>query len=97
MAWDVGTATPVVNVLAPNFTCSSFNDWRPVTFIVGPAQIEWATAQLRAKYPALKLSANAGDYEVSHINVNPEVATAAGSARIDVGIRNWQLTQQETK
>ncbi len=97
VAWDTGTNTPMVNVLAANFSCSTFGDWRPVSFVVGPAQIEWATAQLRARYPALRLSANAGDYEVSHINVNPEVATASGSARIDVGIRNWQLTQQETK
>jgi hypothetical protein len=87
--WDQGTNTPVVTTLAPNFSCRTFGDWRSVSFVAGSAQIAWAAQQLRSKYPALKLSSNPADFALTHINVNPE--TAAGTARIDVGLRNLLL------
>lgn len=95
VGWDAGTRTPVVNVLAPNFSCTTFGDWRPMSFAIGPAQITAAVAALKARYPALKLSSNPSDYAISHSNVNPEVAVRPGeSARIDVGITRWQLSTQ---
>lgn len=87
--WDQGTNTPVVNTRVPNFSCRTFGDWRSISVTIGPDQIAWAAQQLRSKYPALMLSSNPADFLLTHVNLNPE--TAAGTARIDVGVRNWQL------
>lgn len=95
VGWDAGTNTPMFNVVAANFSCATFADWRQMTFAVGPAQITAAVAALRAKYPALKLSTNPSDYSLTHSNVNPELAVRPGeAARIDVGIKGWQLATQ---
>jgi len=87
--WDQGTNTPIVNVRAPNFSCRTFGDWRSISVTVGPQQIAWAAQQLRSKYPTLMLSSEPSHYDLTHVNINPE--TAAGTARIDVGVRDWQL------
>lgn len=95
VGWDAGTNTPMFNVVAPNFSCRTFGDWRSVSFAVGPAQIAAAASALRARYPALRLSSDLGDYELTHGNVNPEVAVKPGeSARIDAGIKGWRITTQ---
>lgn len=87
--WDQGTNTPVVNTRVPNFSCSPYGDWRSMSVTIGPQQIAWAAQQLRSKYPTLMLSSEPSHYSLTHINLNPE--TAAGAARIDVGVRSWQL------
>lgn len=95
VGWDAGTNTPYYNVLAANFSCTPFTGWRSMSFDVGPAQITAAVAALKARYPALKLSADPGDYALTHANINPEIAVRPGeSARIDVGITRWQLSTQ---
>jgi len=95
VGWDAGTKTHVVNVVAPNFSCTTFGGWRAMTFDVGPAQITAAATALRARFPALKLSTNPADYSLTHANINPELAVKPGeAARIDVGITRWQLSTQ---
>jgi len=85
-SWDGNTKTPIYNVLAPNFTCSTFNDWRQVTFRVGASEIQAAAAAVKS---LAKLSPNIGDYVLMHSNINPEAVGA--TTRIDVGITNWQV------
>lgn len=98
VGWDAGTNTPMFNILAPNFSCRIFDAWLSMSFTVGPAQIAAAAAALRSRYPALRLSGNVADYELTHINLNPEVAVKPGeAARIDIGVARWQLSQQELK
>ena len=93
VGWDAGTKTHVVNVVAPNFSCTTFGGWRAMTFDVGPAQITAAATALRARFPALKLSTNPADYALTHANINPELAVKPSeAARIDVGITRWQLS-----
>lgn len=95
IGWDAGTNTPMFNVVAPGFSCAPFTAWRSMSFAVGPAQITAAVAALKARYPALKLSSNPNDYQLTHANVNPELAVRPGeSARIDVGIRDWRISTQ---
>jgi hypothetical protein len=77
------------------FSCSTFGDWRAMSFAVGPAQIVVAASALRARYPALKLSSDPADYAISHSNINPEAAVKPGEvARIDVAIKGWRITTQ---
>ncbi len=94
--WDAGTNTPIVNSVALNFACMPFDGWRSMLFVVGAAEIEGAASALRVRYPSRNLSAHAADYELTHINLNPEIFVARGeAARIDIGVARWQLTQQE--
>lgn len=86
--WDSGTATPIYNVRYSNFTCSTFNDWRTMSFSVGGYEIAAAASALK-NYA--KLSPNIGDYELMHVNINPEAVGA--NARIDVGIQSWQVSK----
>lgn len=93
--WDQGTATAIYNAPAANFSCTTFTDWRTLSFVAGPEQIISAATAVRARYPAIKLSGDPDDYEVTHLNLNPETATRPGeTARIDVGVRNWRLATQ---
>lgn len=95
VGWDSLTNSPMFNVVASNFSCTTFSGWRAMTFDVGPAQITAAATALRARYPALKLSADPADYSLSHANINPELAVKPGeAARIDVGIRKWRISTQ---
>lgn len=89
--WDQGTNTPIYNVVANGFSCATYGDWRSFSFTIGQTEVVNAVQALRSRFPTLQLSTNMADYELTHINVNPEIV-GAGS-RIDIGIKGWTLTR----
>lgn len=83
-----GTNRPIMSVRAPTFSCQPFGDWRRYSFAVNAEWLGRVIARLKGQYPALALSANPLDYELRHVNLNPEVHPVS---RIDLSVRNWRL------
>jgi hypothetical protein len=105
--WDQGTNQPIVHATADHpgrlldrgYPTASFG-WRPFpdrrfyAFVIGAPQVRAAVSTMKAKYPELaaKFSDDPADYEIRHINLNPEVHAPAGSfAQVGMSVTDWQL------
>jgi hypothetical protein len=105
--WDRGTNQPIVQVTAAQanilldrgyptagFGWQPFPDRRAYAFVIGRPQVRAAVSMLKSRYPELapRLSDDPADYEISHINLNPEVHVPQGSfAQIGMSVVDWQL------
>jgi len=105
--WDKGTNQPIVQATAAHsnmlldrgypttaFGGQPFSDPRSYTFAIGAPQVRAAVAMMKAKYPELatRFSDDPADYEIRHINLNPEVYAPEGSfAQIGMSVTGWQL------
>jgi hypothetical protein len=105
--WDRGTNQPIVqatagrsaNLLDHGYPTAAFGwqpffDRRAYAFVIGAWQVRAALAMLKAKYPerAAGFSDDPADYEIGHINLNPEVYAPEGSfAQIGLSVIDWQL------
>lgn len=105
--WDKGTNQPIVHATAGHsitlldrgspttaFGWRSFSDRRLFAFVIGAPQVRAAVAMMKSRYPelAMKFSDDAADYEIGHINLNPEVHVPPGSfAQIGMSVVDWQL------
>jgi hypothetical protein len=105
--WDEGTSQPIVQATAAYasklldrgypttaFGGQPFPDPRSYAFVIGAPQVSGAVAMMKAKYPKLaaRFSDDPADYEIRHINLNPEVYAPAGSfAQVGMSVADWQL------
>ena len=105
--WDKGTNQPIVhataahssNLLDHGYATAGFG-WRPFpdrrfyAFVIGAPQVRAAIAMMKSRYPELaaRFSDDPADYEIRHINLNPEIYAPEGSyAQIGMSVTEWQL------
>ncbi len=105
--WDKGTNRPIVQATAAHsnnlldrlypttaFAGQPFSDRRSYTFAIGAPQVGAAISLMKSRYPALaaKFSDDPADYEIRHINLNPEIYAPQGAfAQIGISVIDWQL------
>jgi len=105
--WDRETDQPIVQATAARsinlldrgyptaaFGWQPFSERRSYAFVIGAPQVRAAVAMLKSRYPdrAARLSDDPADYEIGHINLNPEVYAPEGSfAQIGMSVTGWQL------
>ena len=105
--WDKGTGQPIVQATAAHantlldrgysttaFGWQPFAHARPYAFVIGAPQVRAAIAMMKARYPQLvpRYSDDPADYEIGHLNLNPEVHAPPGSfAQIGLSVVDWQL------
>ncbi len=105
--WDKGTNQPIVHATAAQsntlldraypttaFGGQPFSDARFYAFVIGAPQVSAAVAMMKSRYPELaaRFSDDPADYEIRHINLNPEVYAPEGSfAQIGMSVTGWQL------
>ena len=105
--WDKGTDRPIVQATAAHsnnlldrlypttaFGGQTFSDRRSYTFAIGAPQVGAAISMMKSKYPVLaaRFSDDPADYEIRHINLNPEIYAPQGSsAWIGLSVIDWQL------
>jgi len=105
--WDKGTNQPIVQATAAHattlldggypttaFVGRPFPDARSYAFVIGAPQVRAAIAMMKSRYPELaaRFSDDPADYEIRHINLNPEVYAPEGSfAQIGMSVTGWQL------
>jgi hypothetical protein len=105
--WDKGTNQPIVHATAAHsnrlldrgypttaFAGQPFPDARAYAFVIGASQVRAAISMMKSRYPELgsKFSDDPADYEIRHINLNPEIYAPQGSfAEIGMSVTDWQL------
>jgi hypothetical protein len=105
--WDQGTNQPIVHATAGHsnelldrgyptaeFGWRPFPDRRFYSFMIGAPQVKAAIAMMKSRYPELaaRFSDDPADYEIRHINLNPEIHAPEGSfAQIGMSVTDWQL------
>jgi len=105
--WDRATNQPIVHATAAHstslldrsyptaaFAGAPFHDRRSYTFAIGAPQLGAAISMMKSRYPepAAKFSNDPADYEIRHINLNPEIYAPQGStAQIGITVSNWRL------
>ena len=104
--WEAGTKLPILfSALndhsawlhpGPNsvrFTDRPFDAYRRFDFRVGPAEVRTAVAAMKNRWPDLaNASEDAGDYQLTHFNLNPEVYAPDGSrGQLGLAVRDIRV------
>jgi hypothetical protein len=105
--WDRGTRQPIVHATAAHstrlldrryptaaFGWAPFADRRAYAFVIGAPQLAVAISMMKSKYPELaaKFSSDPADYEIRHINLNPEIYAPQGSTgQVGLCVSDWRL------
>lgn len=105
--WDQGTNQPIVHATAGHssnlldrdyptsaFVGTPFSERRAFAFVIGAAQVGAALSMMKTRYPELagRFSDDPKNYEIRHINLNPETHTPPGSfAQIGLSVIDWRL------
>ena len=84
---------PGAEAVLAHFADRPFAGYRHFEFRVASRELMMAVQALKRRWPKLaKLSEAPSDYQLTHINANPEVSAPAGSrGRLGLALRNIQV------